>query len=55
MLWEGSLFVQSARKSNEVPQDSSEGEVKVKMEVMEVDGDDLFDGELCMTPETQSC
>jgi hypothetical protein len=54
VLWEGSLSVQSARNSKEVFQDNDQ-EVRVKLEVMEVDRDDLFDGELCMTLEFQLC
>ena len=50
VLWEGSLAVRNAHNSKGTPQDKDQG-VKVKLESMEVDRDDLFDGELCMMPD----
>jgi hypothetical protein len=47
VLWEGSLALHNSRGTKEPSQDKTQG-VKVKIESMEVDRDDLFDGDLCM-------
>lgn len=50
VLWEGSLAVRNAHNSMETPQGKDQG-VKVKLELIEVDRDNLFDGDLCATAD----
>ncbi|KAF8481409.1 hypothetical protein JB92DRAFT_3038603 [Gautieria morchelliformis] len=50
VLWEGSLALHNSRSATEPSQDKTQ-DIQVKMEAMEVDRDDLFDGELSPAPD----
>jgi hypothetical protein len=46
VLWEGNFAIHSVQNTGGTPKEK-DNEVKVKMEAMDIDSDDLFDGELC--------